>query len=105
MHRGEQRIDRQSMRAGTGTDLVGAGETRRGPRAEPGVFAARQLQVAVILRVHPGAPHVSDGHTVRAGALTVVTGMATIGVPVHPRVVLQEREVVARCRPPTRSAE
>ena len=102
MHGGEQCIDGKPVRAGTCTDLMGTGETRRGPCAEPGVFAACQLQVAVILRVHPGAQHVSDGHTVWAGALAVVTGMATIRVPVHPGIALQEGEVVARRRPPTR---
>src|SRR2546428_10383915 len=93
------------MCAGARTGLRSAGETRRGPDAEQGIFAACQPHIAIILRVHPGAQHVSDGYTIRACALTVVTGVAAIGSPVHLRVALQEREVVARRRPPTRRTQ
>src|SRR5438876_1011325 len=38
VHWGEQCVDGQSMRAGVRTGVLGAGETRRGPSAELGIF-------------------------------------------------------------------
>ena len=105
MYRGKQGVDRQRVRAGTRTGLRRAGEARRGPRAKQGIFTARQPHVAVIPRVHPGTQHVGDGHTIRAGALAVVTGVAAIGRPLHLRITLQERQVVVCRRPPTRGAQ
>src|SRR5207302_8485650 len=93
------------MRAGACTGLRSAGETRRGPRAEQGVFAACQPHIAVILRVHPGAQHGGNGYTVRAGTLAVVTGVAARGRSMHLRVPPEDRPAVACRSPPTRRAQ